>query len=108
MIEATEGVGGVSGGEAKTYDAFPLTLLAQSRGISQLIDTYDTRHLDTKLVHSGLAAPVMPSGRSSRMLPVIVSRDASRTGPLSRGGTQDLASQWRSATPRLPPAISPR
>jgi hypothetical protein len=66
LVARTEGICGASVGSGGN-DAFPLTLLAKTRAISHLIDSYDTRHLHRKLQAGGSPFPDIRIGNLSRL-----------------------------------------
>lgn len=82
LIARTEGVCYDDIGSGGSKDAFPLTLLAKTRAITHLVDSYDTRHLDAKLQKSRLLLPDIRTGTSSRLVLNPSPRDMSRKMPV--------------------------
>ena len=76
-------------------DSFPLPLLAKTHAISQLIDSYDTRHLDIKLQKSGLLLPSLDVGVSGRL----------SLGGASGGRNQDSLRRGSLSARRLLPIV---
>jgi hypothetical protein len=68
LVARTEFVRVDDGSSIGSNDAFPLTLVAKTRAISHLVDSYDTRHLDAILRRNGLLLPDIQAGKSSRTL----------------------------------------